>query len=107
MSSSVDRTLLLWDLDDCEPLEKFDMHPGTVWCLHVDWLGRRMVSGAGPGDNTVRLWDFSDGHCEMEIFGHQGSVWGVDADWATAHRAVAEAEGIGIDPETDGLGARF
>lgn len=83
-------------------LERYNEHPGSVWCMDVDWAGRRMVSGAGPGDNCIRVWDFSDGFCAQEIFGHEGSVWGVSADWATAHRAVAEVHGIGVNPDQDG-----
>merc|ERR1712203_947825 len=102
MSCSVDRTLLLWDIEAGEPLDRYDKHPGTVWCMDIDWDGRRMVSGAGPGDNTIRLWDFSDGYCVHEIFGHEGSVWACSVDWATAHRAAQEALGIGVDEEQDG-----
>mmetsp|Transcript_26052 Transcript_26052/g.67849 ORF Transcript_26052/g.67849 Transcript_26052/m.67849 type:complete len:101 (+) Transcript_26052:2-304(+) len=98
MSASVDRSIILWDLEMGEPIAKFEEHPGTVNCLSVDWLGRRMCSGAGPGDNCIRLWDFSDGCCEREMEGHDGAIWALCADWASAHKAVADAQGpVGLD----------
>ncbi|CAE8702426.1 unnamed protein product, partial [Polarella glacialis] len=101
MTCSGDRSLLLWDLEACEPLQKFEKHPGSVWSMDVDWVGRRMVTGSGPGDNSVFLWDFSDGFLEKEITGHEGSVWAVSVDWESAHKAVERAAGIGIIKEDD------
>ncbi|CAK0819383.1 unnamed protein product [Prorocentrum cordatum] len=94
MSASIDRTIILWDLEVGEPLSTYAGHSGSVCCLSVDWAGRRMASGAGPGDNRIRVWDFSDGYCASEVESHEGTVWAVDCDWAAAHKAVADAAGV-------------
>ncbi|CAE7946157.1 PIP5K9 [Symbiodinium sp. KB8] len=99
MSCSADRSIILWDLEVAEPLQRFDKHPGSVWCLDVDWAGRRMVTGAGPGDNSIFVWDFRDGFVERQILGHEGSVWALAVDWEVAHKAFETAQGVGLQTE--------
>lgn len=93
MSASVDRSIIFWDLEMGEPLSKFEEHSGTVSSLSVDWLGRRMCSGAGPGDNCVRLWNFGDEYCDKEIEGHTGPIWAICCEWELAHKAVQDMQG--------------
>mmetsp|Transcript_42067 Transcript_42067/g.72880 ORF Transcript_42067/g.72880 Transcript_42067/m.72880 type:complete len:310 (-) Transcript_42067:24-953(-) len=85
-SGSSDRTIILWDLDVGDQVTKYDLHCGSVWSLSVDWIGHRMVSGAGPCDNGIRLWDFDGGehgpYCEKLMEEHEGTVWGLSVDWA-------------------------
>ncbi|CAE7247296.1 HET-E1 [Symbiodinium natans] len=99
MSCSADRSIILWDLEVAEPLQKFEKHPGSVWCMDVDWAGRRMVTGAGPGDNSLFVWDFRDGFVERQILGHEGSVWALAVDWEVAHKAFETAQGVGLQTE--------
>lgn len=102
MSCSADRSVILWDLQVAEPLQKFRGHPGSVWCMDVDWSGRRMVTGSGPGDNSIMVWDFKDGFVESVITGHEGSVWAVAVDWDCAHKALEASKGIGLQPKQQG-----
>merc|ERR1719265_1888402 len=71
VTSSADRNLILWDVAENEVLSTLTGHPGSVWCCEVDWIGRRMVSGAGPGDNGGPSRPLANSYCEMEIEGHE------------------------------------
>lgn len=104
VSGSSDRSIAIWDFSEGLEVEKWLTappgsrerdcfgHAGSVWCGHVDWPGKRMVSGGGPGDNAIHLWDMDDGWLETVINGHDGSVWNVFVDWEEAHRARRELE---------------
>jgi len=54
-----------------EKLMSFHGHGGPVWCLSVDFEGRRLVSGSY--DQTVKCWDLRTGSCTRTLRGH--SAW--------------------------------
>jgi WD40 repeat protein len=75
LSTSLDGTVRLWDLDKGTELFKMN-HPGGVHHVAVSPDGRRALS-AGYGDRTVRLWDLRTGKNVRAFEGHSARVLGV------------------------------
>ncbi|GJQ88038.1 Trip1 [Trypoxylus dichotomus] len=58
-SSSKDNKPNVWYSLNGERLGTFNGHQGAVWCIDVDWMTTKFMSGAG--DNTFRIWDCETG----------------------------------------------
>lgn len=58
-SSSKDSKPNVWYSLNGERLGTFNGHQGAVWCIDVDHMTTRFLSGAG--DNTLKIWDCQTG----------------------------------------------
>lgn len=58
-SASKDSKPNVWYSLNGERLGTFNGHQGAVWCIDVDWMTSRCITGAG--DNTLKIWDCQTG----------------------------------------------
>lgn len=58
-SSSKDSKPNVWYSLNGERLGTFNGHQGAVWCIDIDYMTTRFLSGAG--DNTLKIWDCQTG----------------------------------------------
>lgn len=58
-SASKDSKPNVWYSLNGERLGTFNGHQGAVWCIDVDWMTSKFLSGAG--DNTLKIWDCQTG----------------------------------------------
>jgi len=76
-TSSGDRTVRLWRLDDFSCLKVFEGHANSV--LRVDWLGgEKEVHGqlvSAAADGLVKVWDSRTEECIATLDGHEDKVW--------------------------------
>jgi hypothetical protein len=78
LSSSLDKTVCVWDLEDRKLLTTLQGHKQGVLCLALSHDGSRALSGGR--DKTVRLWDTRSGK-ELKCFkGHEGNLLQVAFD---------------------------
>ncbi|XP_017773651.1 PREDICTED: eukaryotic translation initiation factor 3 subunit I [Nicrophorus vespilloides] len=49
----------VWYSLNGERLGTFNGHQGAIWCIDVDWMTSKFMSGAG--DNSLKLWDCQTG----------------------------------------------
>lgn len=61
VSSSLDTTVRVWDLESRACLHTLVGHTRPVWALAIDPSGRRLASRSR--DLAVRIWDLSSGAC--------------------------------------------
>jgi F-box/WD-40 domain protein MET30 len=73
MSSSLDNTIKIWDLNTGKCLRTLFGHVQGIWGLAFDKL--RIVSGSH--DKTLRVWDTESGKCLYALEGHNGPVTAV------------------------------
>lgn len=73
MSSSLDNTIKIWDLNTGQCLRTLFGHVQGIWGLAFDKL--RIVSGSH--DKTLRVWDTESGKCLYALEGHNGPVTAV------------------------------
>ena len=72
LSSSVDKTVRLWDLRTSECVRTMEGRAGAAISVDMDGHCRTAVSGSA--DETVKLWDLGSGRCSATLEGHSGMV---------------------------------
>lgn len=70
LTSALDNTIRMWDVQAGRCIRTFFGHVEGVWALAADSL--RIVSGAQ--DRTLKVWDPRTGKCERTFTGHTGPV---------------------------------
>jgi translation initiation factor 3 subunit I len=58
-STSKDKSVSVWFIDNGERLGTFEGHQGSVWGVDPNWETTRLVTGGA--DFTVRIWDIETG----------------------------------------------
>lgn len=58
-TASKDTNPNVWYSLNGERLGTFNGHQGAVWCIDVDWMTTRFMSGAG--DDVLKIWDCQTG----------------------------------------------
>ncbi|KAI8329979.1 WD40-repeat-containing domain protein [Chlamydoabsidia padenii] len=85
VSSSLDDTLRVWDLDKGQYCGQLQGHANLVRCLQLD--GRRLLTGADDG--IIKQWDLTDfgkdsttldSYCLSSFEDHQGKITAIHAD---------------------------
>lgn len=94
VSGSYDNSLILWDLETGDILQRFRGHGNLIYSVAL--VGqRRMLSGSLDG--TIRVWDIVSGAEQNRFEGHAGTVQSVLA-YQTAENqtrlATAARDGI-------------
>jgi WD40 repeat protein/serine/threonine protein kinase len=76
LSSSADRSAILWSLDSEQPIRRFKGHSGPVYQSIFSPDGRKVLTGAGghSSEKSVRLWDVESGAEVMRCGGHASNV---------------------------------
>ncbi|MGI0499338.1 WD40 repeat domain-containing protein [Limnospira platensis] len=72
MTSSKDKTLKLWDLEQGRELATLSGHSGWVNAVAIAPDGKRAVSASD--DKTLKLWDLEQGRELATLSGHSGWV---------------------------------
>ena len=80
VSTSHDRTVQMWDLENGCRLRTLEGHTDRVHAVAVTPDGRRAISGSG--DHTLRVWDLESGKTVRVLKGH--------TDWVTAVAVTPE-----------------
>ncbi|KAI9276282.1 WD40-repeat-containing domain protein, partial [Sporodiniella umbellata] len=73
ISSSLDNTIKIWDLQSGKSLRTLFGHIQGIWGLDFDKL--HIVSGSH--DKTLRIWEAETGKCLYALEGHHGPVTAV------------------------------
>jgi hypothetical protein len=68
LTSSIDKTLRLWDAHTGKELRVFEGHTERIVGAALSPDGKRVLSGSG--DKTVRLWDADTGKVLLQMTGH-------------------------------------
>lgn len=75
-SSSGDKTIKLWQLNNNELLRVFPgAHSDTIWSIAINQDGKTLVSGSG--DKTVKIWNLNTGELLRTLVGHTDAVFSV------------------------------
>lgn len=72
---SVGDSIVLWDLESCQPLRVLLSTTFRTWCIAIAPSGRLAVTGGV--DAIVRVWDLQAGNCIAELRGHKDQVQAV------------------------------
>src|SRR5438876_541157 len=72
VSSSQDRTVLLWDNETGKQLDTLRGHAGSV--LGVAWSPHGKILASCSEDKTIQLWDGETGEKLQTLTGHYGAV---------------------------------
>ena len=89
VSSSDDKTLIVWDVEGGAGLRTLEGHSDQVTGVSVSADGRRALSGSN--DRTLILWDVEGGQKLRTFCGHSDRVTGVCLS-ADGRRAVSRSE---------------
>jgi U3 small nucleolar RNA-associated protein 13 len=75
-SSSTDKTIKIWNLNDFSCINTFDGHLGSV--LKIGWVyfGTHLASSAADG--LIKLWNLKTSECINTINAHEGKIWALD-----------------------------
>jgi WD40 repeat protein len=77
LTSSGDKTCVLWDVERRVPITVFNGHAGDVMSISLMPDKQTFVSGAC--DATTKLWDMRDGRCKQTFEGHEADINSVSA----------------------------
>ena len=72
LSSSSDRTMILWQLETGTELLRFVGHTGAVHACALSPQGTQVLSASH--DKTLRLWDLQTGDELIRLHGHSAPV---------------------------------
>uniref|UniRef100_A0A914HQB7 Uncharacterized protein n=1 Tax=Globodera rostochiensis TaxID=31243 RepID=A0A914HQB7_GLORO len=89
VTTSGDRTCILWDIENGRALQKFTGHTAGVMCLSLLLDSPTFVSGAC--DNSAKLWDPRDGQCKHTFAGNSSDINAV-ALFPNGHAFVTGAD---------------
>ena len=70
ISSSVDKTMKVWDLETKQVLKTFHGHQFSVNCTAI--YGDQLISGSM--DDTIKIWDLNTEKVLKTLSGHEGQV---------------------------------
>eukprot|EP01105_Mastigella_eilhardi_P005142 TRINITY_DN16925_c0_g1_i1.p1 TRINITY_DN16925_c0_g1~~TRINITY_DN16925_c0_g1_i1.p1 ORF type:complete len:936 (-),score=216.98 TRINITY_DN16925_c0_g1_i1:53-2860(-) len=79
ISSAMDFSMKLWDVEKCEVCREFDQHKDQVNNVSWDWKGALMASSCK--DSIIRLWDPRSSTLAREGVAHEGAK-GFQVQWA-------------------------
>ncbi|ETO31964.1 WD-40 repeat-containing protein [Reticulomyxa filosa] len=81
-SGSSDKTVRVWDVENNKPIQIFNGHSGSVYCvkfsLHHYYNHRQNVICSSSGDKTIRFWDIKHNQQLQILNGHSQSVGGIE-----------------------------
>ena len=75
ISSSMDKTIILWDLGNYKLIKKLQGHSEGVKCLKFLKEGNL---ASGGFDNVIKIWDLKKFTCIKTLSGHTGHVFAVN-----------------------------
>jgi WD40 repeat protein len=78
VSSSMDRTVRIWDAESGESLRVLSGHESGAIGVAFSPDGERVVSTSR--DRTVRIWSVKTGECVRVFRGHEAVVWSAEFD---------------------------
>ena len=111
VSSSLDRTLMVWDVNSGEALRTLTGHTAAINRIAINPNGRTALSASN--DNTLILWDLVSGKVIHVLEGHTGAVHGVDftpdgsqaisvSNWELIGWEIASGQALGtLEPYED------
>jgi guanine nucleotide-binding protein G(I)/G(S)/G(T) subunit beta-1 len=74
VTSSGDRTCMLWDVERAQCLSTFADHEGDVMALSILPDVDPNVFVSGSCDNCAKVWDVRTGQCTMTLRGHESDI---------------------------------
>ena len=75
ISSSMDKTIILWNLTKYTLVKKLEGHTEGVKCLKMLKNGNL---ASGSFDNTIKVWDLSKYTCIQTLKGHTGHIFALN-----------------------------
>jgi WD40 repeat protein len=72
VSSSFDKTIKLWDLNNGKCLKTLLGHHSRIWTVAFHPHGQQIASGSD--DNNTKIWDLKQGRCIKTIVGHTNAI---------------------------------
>jgi len=72
VSSSLDKTLKVWDLNTGKCFSTLKGHQSSLNAIAVTPDGKRAVSGSS--DKTLKVWNLDTGECLTTLIGHADAV---------------------------------
>jgi WD40 repeat protein len=89
VSTSVDKTLKVWDLETGLALSTLKGHSASVLDVAIMADGKTAISASA--DKTLKVWDLLTGRALRTLGGHSASVWSVAAT-PDGKRAVSASD---------------
>lgn len=97
VSSSLDGTLIHWDLEQGSQVWRLQPNAGAVNCMTVTPDGFHVLSA--HGDGTLRLWNVEGGDLVSKFESHSGPVASIDCVWSQQGGGGMFALSGGSDPD--------
>jgi WD40 repeat protein len=72
VSSSFDKTIKLWDINNGKCLKTLLGHNSRIWTVAFHPNGQQLASGSD--DNNTKIWDLKQGRCINTIVGHTNTI---------------------------------
>ncbi len=76
VSSSFDKTIKLWDVNNGKCLKTLLGHNSRIWMVAFHPNGQQLASGSD--DNNTKIWDLKQGRCINTIVGHTNAILSLD-----------------------------
>ena len=84
-SSSLDRTIRVWDTNTGTCIQSLKDH--TSWVRAVAWSPDSKYIASGSDDTTIKVWDATTENCIHTLEGHTSIVW--SAAWSPDRKYIA------------------
>jgi len=68
ISASSDKTVIIWDISNGQPIKTFKGHNAGVRCCCVSHNDKLIISGSL--DKTLCVWSIDGGNCLKVLKGH-------------------------------------
>ncbi len=76
VSSSFDKTIKLWDVNNGECVKTLLGHNSRIWMVAFHPNSQQLASGSD--DNNTKIWDLKQGRCINTIVGHTNAILSLD-----------------------------
>lgn len=90
LTSSIDQTIRLWEIDTGKCLQVMEGHEASILCIAWCPDGDHAISCSG--DQTIRFWNVKTGECLQVMEGHSRNIYTLDCSPDGVHAVSGSSD---------------